>query len=139
MDLKKDWPTMADPCAKEITMSLDETQRSALVQKIEERRIELKRDLTHKGSTVEAHDQDDESTAGLLRELDNAEVQRDRQELLDLDRALERLESEAYGVCVDCGESIPYARLLAEPGALRCIGCENNHERLYSRPKPITG
>lgn len=120
-------------------MSLGKTQRSALRQRIEERRTQLKRDLKRKGLTAEVPDDDDESTASLLRELDNAEMQRDLQELLDLSGALGRLESEAYGVCVDCNESIPYARLLAEPSALRCVNCENHRERLYSRPKPTTG
>ncbi len=42
--------------------------------------------------------------------------------------ALDRLEAGDYGVCADCGEPIPAARLQALPYALRCVKCEERHE-----------
>ncbi|MEV8267637.1 TraR/DksA C4-type zinc finger protein [Microbacterium sp. NPDC076911] len=29
-------------------------------------------------------------------------------------------------MCIDCGGSIPHARLEARPAALRCVGCASN-------------
>jgi DnaK suppressor protein len=38
--------------------------------------------------------------------------------------ALARIDSQEYGVCVDCGDAISSSRLQAIPWALRCIGCQ---------------
>ena len=32
------------------------------------------------------------------------------------------------GICVDCDEDIPLARMKAKPGALRCISCQEDYE-----------
>ncbi|MEU1973323.1 TraR/DksA family transcriptional regulator [Microbacterium sp. NPDC019599] len=44
-------------------------------------------------------------------------------ELVDIDAAQARVERGTYGVCVDCGRSIPPARLEARPTATRCVDC----------------
>jgi DnaK suppressor protein len=41
-----------------------------------------------------------------------------------IEAALARIDSEEYGVCSDCGNSIPGARLDAIPWAVRCIACQ---------------
>jgi DnaK suppressor protein len=43
--------------------------------------------------------------------------------LEEVDRALARVDDGTYGICVDCGRPIPHERLLARPGAERCVGC----------------
>jgi phage/conjugal plasmid C-4 type zinc finger TraR family protein len=30
--------------------------------------------------------------------------------------------------CIDCEETIPWARIKAKPNAVRCIGCQTIHE-----------
>jgi DnaK suppressor protein len=42
--------------------------------------------------------------------------------------ALERLEEGTFGYCEECGEEIPYKRLLARPVATLCIRCKNAQE-----------
>lgn len=42
----------------------------------------------------------------------------------DIAAALERIQAGTYGVCTDCGVSIPPARLHAYPTAKRCIDCQ---------------
>ena len=37
--------------------------------------------------------------------------------------ALERLREPDFGVCVDCGQDIPFVRLQANPAAIRCRAC----------------
>ena len=49
-------------------------------------------------------------------------------ELGDIDAALERLQAGTYGICADCGVSIPPARLNAYPTAKRCIDCQSLSE-----------
>jgi RNA polymerase-binding transcription factor len=41
-----------------------------------------------------------------------------------IEAALARIDSEEYGVCMDCGNAIPAARLDAIPWAVRCIACQ---------------
>jgi DnaK suppressor protein len=37
--------------------------------------------------------------------------------------ALARIDNGTYGSCANCGETIPSARLEAEPAATRCVKC----------------
>jgi len=48
-----------------------------------------------------------------------------KEELRDIDRALERLQGHTYGKCSACGEYIAEARLEAIPQTSRCIDCAN--------------
>jgi DnaK suppressor protein len=41
-----------------------------------------------------------------------------------IEAALGRIDSENYGVCVDCGEAISPRRLEAIPWANRCLTCQ---------------
>ena len=45
-----------------------------------------------------------------------------------IDEALQRLEDSEYGVCLDCGEKIPHARLVAKPYARYCTKCKSFRE-----------
>ena len=46
-----------------------------------------------------------------------------RRRLADLDEALTRLDSGAYGVCERCGRQIPADRLAIRPFARTCVTC----------------
>ena len=47
-----------------------------------------------------------------------------------IDDAIERLANGEYGICMDCGEPISEARLMARPYALFCIKCKSRHEEM---------
>ncbi len=47
--------------------------------------------------------------------------------------ALRRLDEELYGDCMDCGESISWPRLLAQPAAERCAACRRTFEQRLLR------
>ena len=79
-----------------------------------------------------APDSGDESVAALLQDLDQFDVSRDLTELRELEAARERLASGQYGVCIGCGGDIEYPRLRANPGAARCIGCQELHEKTHA-------
>jgi DnaK suppressor protein len=55
-----------------------------------------------------------------------------------VDAALERMDREDYGVCLDCGNPISNRRLKAIPWAVYCIACQ---ERLStdSESAPLAG
>lgn len=40
-----------------------------------------------------------------------------------LESALSRIDNDEYGICVDCEEDIPLARLELVPEALKCVHC----------------
>jgi RNA polymerase-binding transcription factor len=48
-----------------------------------------------------------------------------REQLLDVDRALDKLDRGAYGVCENCGNPIGETRLEAMPATRFCINCAN--------------
>ncbi|HVY65315.1 MAG TPA: TraR/DksA C4-type zinc finger protein [Gammaproteobacteria bacterium] len=67
------------------------------------------------------------------QELENAEVvdalgNEARNEISRIARALDQIKNGTYGVCADCGETIPMARLEAYPFADRCIRCATEAE-----------
>lgn len=41
-----------------------------------------------------------------------------------IEAALARIDSEEYGLCMDCGSAISSSRLEAIPWAVRCIACQ---------------
>ncbi len=62
------------------------------------------------------------------QELENAEVvdalgNEARAELTSVAKALDQMKNGTYGVCADCADEIPMARLKAYPFADRCIRC----------------
>lgn len=47
-----------------------------------------------------------------------------RSNLIDVERALARIDAGTYGTCERCGKPIDPARLEARPWALLCIDCK---------------
>jgi DnaK suppressor protein len=124
-------------------MPLNRREVIELARALEERREQLAaeirreaaraRDETWSEVAGEVHDRADESLADLVADLDSAEVSRDLAEVRELDAARARIADGSYGVCADCGADIPVARLHAQPAALRCVACQDRHEKTYGR------
>ena len=51
------------------------------------------------------------------------------EQIREIDEALARVATGAYGVCIDCAAGIPDERLAARPQAARCIACQRRAER----------
>lgn len=49
-------------------------------------------------------------------------------ELQEIDDALARIREGTFGLCEDCGEPVPAARLDAIPYARLCISCKSREE-----------
>jgi RNA polymerase-binding protein DksA len=82
--------------------------------------------------TMGVADTGDESVLRMQADLDLQEAGRDLEELQQIDAALRRMDDGGYGECVECGTDIEYARLEAQPTAMRCIDCQSQHERTYA-------
>jgi RNA polymerase-binding transcription factor DksA len=75
----------------------------------------------------------DEAVADTIVDTDNAVIGLHLQQANDLNAALDRMLTGAYGTCIDCNDSIGFKRLSAYPTAKRCISCQQLHEKLYYR------
>ena len=120
---------------------LDQQQALNLKTRLRERATQLRDELqrTRAKSVDEtpshvaerARDSEDDSFATLIVDTNLTELERDVEELRMIDSALQRITAGTYGECVDCGQSIPIARLQAEPTAERCIQCQELHEKTH--------
>lgn len=101
-------------------------QYAQIQAKLLDKQAELVRRLARlKENLMSARSADSQEQA---QELENAEVvdalgNEARIEISKIARALEQIKNRTYGVCTDCGEGIPMARLEAYPFADRCIRC----------------
>jgi DnaK suppressor protein len=77
-------------------------------------------------------DGDDEVDAGAktaLREHQLSLMATIQERLVQVERALERIESGTYGKCETCGQPISPERLEAFPSATTCVACKRAGER----------
>jgi DnaK suppressor protein len=82
--------------------------------------------------TMGVADTGDESVLRMQADLDLQEAGRDLEELQQIDTALRRMDEGTYGECSACGTDIEFARLEAQPTALRCLQCQSQHEKTYA-------
>jgi DnaK suppressor protein len=52
-----------------------------------------------------------------------------RQQIRDIDAALERIEKGEYGTCMNCGEAIAPRRMEVRPFSRYCIDCKTDIEK----------
>ena len=128
-------------------MALTQQQTKVLGKLIEERRDALLAELREDAARTRdqpysehagmAPDTGDESVATLIADLEQADLTRDLGEFRALEAARDKLKSGEYGICIECGSDIGYERLKVFPAALRCIQCQERHEKTYGgEPKP---
>lgn len=82
-------------------------------------------------AAAEAREQqsDDWAKADTEHDLAVALEERESAELVAIEEALKRVADGSFGLCLDCGTSIPTARLHANPTALRCVVCQEKLEQ----------
>jgi DnaK suppressor protein len=113
-------------------------QRALLQQVLQMRQHELDRRValqpsgasrSERAREVLQQDGDDAPQRDSDRDVDMARADRDVEELGAVSAALARLHDAKFGLCIDCGDPIPFDRLKLEPWALRCVACETKRER----------
>jgi RNA polymerase-binding protein DksA len=106
------------------------------VQKLEQQRIETQEDLERlqlELRSLAEPSADEADPDSYEREKTWALVQRMRQKLQSIERALELAQTGAYGTCQTCGERIEPARLEILPEATLCLKCQREYERKNKR------
>lgn len=76
----------------------------------------------------------DQTRVGRLSRMDALQGQAMSQERLrrrqiqiqNISAALSRIDHEDYGYCAECGNEIPFKRLLFDPATTLCITCAND-------------
>ncbi|MDR3393946.1 MAG: TraR/DksA family transcriptional regulator [Parasulfuritortus sp.] len=79
-----------------------------------------------------AGDSSDEALASSLADLSAARLNLEVRQWRELDAAAGRMASPGFGVCQDCDAAIPLARMVANPAAVRCIACQEAHEKTHA-------
>src|SRR5271168_262759 len=117
------------------------TLKKADIAKFKMRLEEMRRQLTHslKGSTADVK-RPDEATGYSQHQADQGTDDFDRtislevstkeyQLLRQIERALEKIEDNTYGICDVSGEEIPLARLEAVPYATMTVKSQEKFEK----------
>jgi len=122
-----------------LTLEQKDVLRKEIEQRLKALDAELRGDAERVGQEPygelagATHDSGDESVADLVADLGQADLTRDLAEQRELQAAAKRIAEDRYGVCADCGADIPFARLRANPGALRCLPCQGRHEKTHGQ------
>jgi len=120
---------------KSLTDKELENFKDKLLRQKKEAWDEIMDDLKHQASeeyhdfVQMAYDQADYALAELKENTVFSFIEHKYRELEKIEQALTRIESGAYGHCIDCGGWIGDARIEAMPAAVRCRKCQEKLEK----------
>ena len=86
-------------------------------------------DYGREADTEATQDPADKASNSYTKELLFSQSTNDRIILTQISEALQRMESEKYGSCANCGQEIQPKRLDAVPWTRYCIKCQDMMER----------
>jgi len=129
-------------------MRLTEKQQKRLLKQLKERKNEIEQTLEqneHYGLNESMRDSirelsfydnhpADHGSEWFERGKDIALNENTEHNLEEVNTALEQMESGTYGICLSCGQPIPYARLEALPWTAYCIKHAPNQDISLGRP-----
>ena len=113
----------------------DQDQYKALRERLQNQRDEIlnmyKQDLRAGQESADDGTEDivDRANNSYNRELMFSLSDGERQLVLQIDAALQRMDAGAYGRCANCGRPIALQRLQAVPWARFCIDCQELQEK----------
>jgi DnaK suppressor protein len=121
--------------SKTVVEPVSEDEIKVLRGTLDEKRLELldlyKHDVQmgQESSDDSADDSLDRANNSFNRELMFLLSDTEREMLIQVEDAMQRVDSGAYGACIYCEGSIGRARLNAVPWARHCIDCQELEER----------
>ena len=119
---------------------LTDAQREQLRAQLEARKEQLLQELNaaqrdnlsllpSRGDAAHPDDRKEHSEDMFFNTVRDAEASRDHDELVAVRAALARWADGSLGECTGCDQPVGVARLLAQPSAARCIGCQSVAEQ----------
>lgn len=125
-----------------MTHALTESQLNNIAGQLESQRRELleqiRQQIRESGQAerldryTQLKDPGDYSVADLMGDLELDQIDRETEQLRDIEDAELRIQKGTYGECQDCGIEIKKERLFAQPTASRCTQCQEIYERTHA-------
>ena len=105
-------------------MEKEEIRQNILkeIKKVEERVVEYK-ELTRPVEPDVAIGRISRMDAINNKSVIEASLRQAEEKLRNLQRALSRVETLDFGICLKCGNQIPAGRILYRPESLTCVNC----------------
>ncbi len=103
--------------------------KTALHKRYLELQDEIRSELVNAGEEFDISHADDINN--ILADVDTALVDKQINEMRELEMSEKYLMELEFGDCVDCGEEIGFERLIANPSTQRCIECQRKFEKFY--------
>lgn len=125
--------TYTDKELQRVREALQE-QRQALIERI---RSGLSESEQHQFSAIlgqSSGDSSDEALASSLADLASARLDLEVRQWRELGAAADRMNHPDFGVCPNCGAAIPVDRLVVNPAAIRCVACQEAHDKTHASP-----
>jgi RNA polymerase-binding transcription factor DksA len=127
---KKLPPPLAQSTLDKLRELLEEERASHVLQaEVLEASAERLASERDQGDTQFDEESGEGDTVSVERERDLSLSTTARQMVDDIDRALERIPTGMFGVCITCLDRIPVARLEVIPWAEQCVKCKARGER----------
>ena len=57
------------------------------------------------------------------KSISEASLRQAKNTLLKMERALKLIDDPDFGLCMECGDPIPFKRLMVMPGSVLCVAC----------------
>lgn len=110
-----------------------EEQLTQLKAALHRRYLDLQKEIhTEMGHSAEARDFNaTDYLNNIPDDIDTALVDRQINEMRELEMSMKYLSELEFGDCIDCGNEIGFERLLAYPSAQRCIECQTQYEKAF--------
>lgn len=103
--------------------------KAALQKRYRELQAEIRSELVHSNEEFNINQADDINN--ILADVDTALIDRQINELRELEMSQKYFAELEFGDCIDCGEEIGFERLLANPSTQRCIKCQKRYEKTF--------
>jgi RNA polymerase-binding transcription factor DksA len=100
--------------------------KAALQKRYLELQEEVRRELGVANGGRDIYD-----VSNIPDDIDTALVDRQINEMRELEVSQKHLMELEIGDCIDCGDEIGFERLLVYPSAQRCIVCQKKYEKAY--------
>lgn len=116
-------------------MMFTSNQLKAFENKLLDRKIQINKNLTNTSLELEdmrgleLNDEGDYAAASVEAVIDSAILVQQRQELNEIESALDRIKKGTYGTCEMCEEPIGLARLEVKNFARFCVTCREINEK----------
>jgi len=105
---------------------------AAIKKELLDKKHDLEQELTRlyqeKFSDDQVQDPGDQALSSTMESLRSTMQDTRLDEYRRLNRALEKIDDDTYGICVDCDSPISEKRLKSFPNAERCLVCQEEFE-----------